>query len=82
MGKLPGVHQSTTTETPEAVVVKVALREESAIGAVVQALATSGGRILSLKKVEPTLEDVFIELCGHGLSEAEEPTAKPVTAPG
>jgi ABC-2 type transport system ATP-binding protein len=67
--KLPGVHQSTTTTTPTTVEVKVALREEPAIGAVVQKLVTSGGRILSLKKTEPTLEDVFIELVGHGLEE-------------
>ena len=26
-----------------------------------------GSRIVSLKKVEPTLEDVFVELVGHGL---------------
>src|SRR5947209_2672934 len=43
--KLPGVHQSTTTTTPTTVEVKVALAEESAIGAVVQQLVTSGGRI-------------------------------------
>ena len=71
LGKLPGVHQSTATTTPTTVELKVSLAEEPAIGAVVQALANSGGRILSLKKVEPTLEDVFIELVGHGLSEDE-----------
>jgi ABC-2 type transport system ATP-binding protein len=67
LGKLPGVHQSTTTTTPTTVELSVSLEEEEAIGAVVQAVATSGGRILSLKKVEPTLETVFIELVGHGL---------------
>ena len=51
---------------------KVSLEEEPAIGAVVQSLVTNGGRILSLKKVEPTLEDVFIELVGHGLEDLEE----------
>jgi ABC-2 type transport system ATP-binding protein len=79
LGKLPGVHQSTTVETPETVEVKVALEEEPVIGAVVQKLVTSGGRILSLKKVEPTLEDVFIELVGHGLHEDETTGA---AAPG
>jgi ABC-2 type transport system ATP-binding protein len=71
LGKLPGVHQSTTAETPETVELKVSLEEEPVIGAVVQKLVTSGGRILSLKKVEPTLEDVFIELVGHRLNEDE-----------
>jgi ABC-2 type transport system ATP-binding protein len=82
LGKLAGVHQSTAVEKPESVEVKVALFEEPAIGAVVQALATSGARILSLKKVEPTLEDVFIELVGHGLGDDEEPKTAPTSAPG
>jgi ABC-2 type transport system ATP-binding protein len=74
LAKLPGVHQATKTETPTTVDVKVSLAEEAAIGGVVQRLATGGGRILTLKKVEPTLEDVFIELVGHGLSEDDKAT--------
>ena len=74
VGKLPGVHQCTTETTPTTVELKVSLEEESAIGAVVQAIAAAGGRIITLKKTEPTLETVFIELVGHGLSEtAAEP---------
>ncbi len=67
--KLVGVHQSTATTTPTTVELKVSLDVESAIGAVVQALVARDCHILSLKKVEPTLEDVFIELVGHGLAE-------------
>ena len=70
VGKLPGVHQCTTTTTPTTVELKVSLETESAIGAVVQAIAAGGTTIISLKKVEPTLETVFIELVGHGLSES------------
>jgi ABC-2 type transport system ATP-binding protein len=73
VGRLAGVHQATRSETPTTVELKVALEEESAIGAVVQTVATRGGRILTLKKVEPTLEDVFIELVGHGLDDGERP---------
>jgi ABC-2 type transport system ATP-binding protein len=71
---IPGVHQATTTETPTTVELKVSLLEEHAIGAVVQKLVTDGGKILTLKKVEPTLEDVFIELVGHGLNDNEKTT--------
>jgi len=66
---LPGVHQATTTQTPTTVELKVSLAEEPAIGAVVQKVAGSGSRILTLKKVEPTLEDVFIELVGHRIDD-------------
>ena len=75
VGSLPGVHQSTVTSTPTTVELKVSLFEESVIGAVVQSLVTAGGRILTMKKVEPTLDDVFIELVGHGLAE-DDPGAK------
>jgi ABC-2 type transport system ATP-binding protein len=67
VSKIPGVHHATVTETPTTVELKVSLLEDSVIGGVVQSIATNGGKILTLKKVEPTLEDVFIELVGHGL---------------
>jgi ABC-2 type transport system ATP-binding protein len=78
VGRLAGVHQSTATTTPTTVELKVSLLDESVIGAVVQSLVTAGGRILTMKKVEPTLEDVFIELVGHGLSDDEALTQSAV----
>jgi ABC-2 type transport system ATP-binding protein len=72
VGALPGVHSATTTTSPTTVELKVSLLDEPAIGAVVQSLVGAGGRILTMKKVEPTLEDVFIELVGHGLADEEE----------
>jgi ABC-2 type transport system ATP-binding protein len=66
---LSGVHSLTVEAKPTSVELKVALEEETVIGAVVQSVLGSGARILTLKKVEPTLEDVFIELVGHGLSD-------------
>jgi ABC-2 type transport system ATP-binding protein len=71
---LPGVHQATRTETPTTIELKVSLDEESAIGGVVQQVAGSGARILSLKNVELTLEDVFIELVGHRIDDSEGET--------
>lgn len=68
MGKLPGVHHCSYTESPVAVDLKVALKEEAVVGSVVQEIVSAGSRILSLKKVEPSLEDVFVELVGHGLA--------------
>jgi ABC-2 type transport system ATP-binding protein len=73
VGALPGVHQVTTATTPTTVELKVSLLDEPTIGAVVQSLVAAGGRILTMKKVEPTLEDVFIELVGHGLSDDVPP---------
>ena len=68
---VPGVQQVTRRETPEAVELKVWLREDAFIGGVVQAVAANG-RLLTLSKVEPTLEDVFIELVGHGLQDGDK----------
>ena len=64
---LAGVRQATRTETPTTVELKVSLEEEPAIGSVVSKIAASGAKILTLRKVEPTLEDVFIEHVGHGI---------------
>ena len=69
--KLPGVHHCSRKETPDAVSLTVALDEERAVGAVVQQIVHGGSHILSLKKIEPTLEDAFIELVGHGLETVE-----------
>ena len=43
----------------------------SGIGAVVQHIVGGGAQILSLKKIEPMLEDAFVELVGHGLETPE-----------
>jgi ABC-2 type transport system ATP-binding protein len=71
LGRLPGVHQCSCTEGPTSVDLKVTLKEEAVVGAVVQEILSGGSRILSLKKVEPTLEDVFVELVGHGVRARE-----------
>jgi ABC-2 type transport system ATP-binding protein len=73
LGRLPGVHQCTSAAGPMVVDLKVALHDEAVVGAVVQEVLRGGSRILTLKKVEPTLEDVFVELVGHGLRGEEEP---------
>ncbi|MBV9125310.1 MAG: ABC transporter ATP-binding protein [Planctomycetes bacterium] len=67
LDRLPGVQQCTFAEGPTSVDLKVTLREEGVVGSVVQEIVNGGSQILSLKKVEPTLEDVFVEMVGHGL---------------
>ena len=68
--RVAGVKSATRSETPVSVELKVALAEDAVVGAVVQTLVERGAKIQTLKKVEPTLEDVFIELVGHGLGDA------------
>lgn len=48
------------------------LQDESAIGAVVTELTALDGRITSLQKNEPTLEDVFLKLVGRSLSDEDK----------
>jgi ABC-2 type transport system ATP-binding protein len=59
------------TPGEESAVLHLHLDKEPAIGAVVQTLVGAGSHILTLQRIEPTLEDVFIQLVGHGLSESE-----------
>ncbi|MDW5563978.1 MAG: ABC transporter ATP-binding protein [Methanomassiliicoccus sp.] len=47
--------------------VRLVLEDESAISDVISAVVVRGGKIVSLNKVEATLEDVFIEMVGRGL---------------
>jgi ABC-2 type transport system ATP-binding protein len=70
---VPGVRQAVATPRPESVGVRLALERDDAIGAVVQHVVASGSRVLSLTKVEPTLEDVFIAMVGHGLGDDATP---------
>jgi ABC-2 type transport system ATP-binding protein len=69
---LSGVHSLTLEAKPTSIDLKVALVDEPVIGAVVERILAGGSHILTLRKVEPTLEDVFIELVGHGLSEESQ----------
>src|SRR5579871_1002344 len=66
LGALAGVQQCTCAEGSASIDVRVTLQEEAVVGSVVQEILRGGSQILSLKKVEPSLEDAFIELVGHG----------------
>jgi ABC-2 type transport system ATP-binding protein len=49
--------------------VNLALVDDTALGDVVGALGGLGAHILALRKSEPSLEDVFVELVGRGFNE-------------
>jgi ABC-2 type transport system ATP-binding protein len=53
--------------------VNLVLEEDGALGAVVTALGGLGSQILALRKSEPTLEDVFVELVGRGFADEDAP---------
>ena len=76
--RLPGVLSATAAAAQDdgrerqTVEVNLTLEDDAALGTVVGALAGIGSHILALRKSEPSLEDVFVELVGRGFD--EEPT--------
>jgi ABC-2 type transport system ATP-binding protein len=80
--RLPGVLAASAAAGDEAnghadrqtVSVNLVLTEDAALGGVVSALGGIGANILALRKSEPTLEDVFVELVGRGFDDAEPET--------
>jgi ABC-2 type transport system ATP-binding protein len=57
----------------QTVEINLALVDDAALGGVVGALGGLGAHILALRKSEPSLEDVFVELVGRGFDE-DRPT--------
>jgi ABC-2 type transport system ATP-binding protein len=51
------------------VAVQLVLEDDAALAGVVSSLAAAGVHLRGIAKSEPTLEDVFVELVGRGLSE-------------
>jgi ABC-2 type transport system ATP-binding protein len=81
LARLPGVVSAALAADvdPEAqrVAVNLVLEEDGALGAVVTALGGIGSQILALRKSEPTLEDVFVELVGRGFADEGEAAPEP-----
>jgi len=77
IASLPGVVSANeAAAAPDAgarqtVVMNLVLEDDGALGQVVGALARTGSEILGLRKSEPTLEDVFVELVGRGFAESD-----------
>lgn len=68
---IPGVrnfayeHKIHTNRT----LLKFILENDSYISGVTEVISHNGSQILSLSKAEPSLEDVFVSLCGKGLED-------------
>src|SRR3954447_26998155 len=75
--RLPGVVTAAAAVTDQAegtgdrqtIEVNLSLIDDAALGGVVGALGGLGAHILALRKSEPSLEDVFVELVGRGFGD-------------
>jgi len=64
----------------QSVTLNLILEEDGALGGVVMALSRLGSHILALRKSEPSLEDVFVELVGRGFADEDGPAAAAAAA--
>jgi ABC-2 type transport system ATP-binding protein len=69
---LAGVNRVSVKELDGSTLLELFLAEEAALSGVIAAFTSQNGRILSLQKREPTLEDVFMTLVGRRMEEVEE----------
>jgi ABC-2 type transport system ATP-binding protein len=81
--QLPGVVSAAAAATdqadgegdgPHTVEVILALVDDKALSGVVGALGGIGSQIVALRKSEPSLEDVFVELVGRGFGDEDGST--------
>jgi ABC-2 type transport system ATP-binding protein len=68
---LPGVRQVVHTPGDGKSELEVILESDEAISGIISTLTSHQARVLNLQKREPTLEDVFVDLVGMSLAEAE-----------
>ena len=67
VGQLPGVKGLEVKEQPDRLEINFVLEDESVIADIISFITARKGKVLSLAKSQPTLEDVFIGLVGRGL---------------
>jgi ABC-2 type transport system ATP-binding protein len=70
--RLDGVHSVTHTPGDGQATLNFRLGEEAALASVITTLSGARVDILKLSKHEPTLEDVFVDLVGRSMEEAEK----------
>ena len=68
---IPGVSKVTHRDRDDRTAFEFLLQGEDVLAPVVARMTEKNAKILSLQKREPTLEDVFIDLVGRGLTDGE-----------
>jgi ABC-2 type transport system ATP-binding protein len=68
---LPGVRKVIHVPKDGTAELDLILEADDALGGVINLLTSNDVHILNLQKREPTLEDVFVDLVGHSIQEAE-----------
>lgn len=74
---IQGVEDFHQKEGLDGLKLEIILAEEAALAEVIGEITRQQGRILSLQKHEPTLEDVFVKLVGQRMEEVENAGATP-----
>jgi ABC-2 type transport system ATP-binding protein len=69
---LPGIQKVTCVEGEGSARLNIILNEEAALAVAINALTAAKVRIMKLTKHEPTLEDVFVTLVGHSMTDIEQ----------
>jgi ABC-2 type transport system ATP-binding protein len=69
---LPGVRQAVHQAGDGQSALELILEADEALAGVIAALTAHNAHLLNLQKREPTLEDVFVDLVGHSMAEAEK----------
>ncbi|MGB9636137.1 MAG: ATP-binding cassette domain-containing protein, partial [Thermoplasmata archaeon] len=67
LGKIEGIVGYTATQQDSKIKLKLVAKDDGIAGEVVSGIYRENGKVVSLHKVEPTLEDVFLKLTGRGL---------------
>ncbi|MCI0478166.1 MAG: ABC transporter ATP-binding protein, partial [Anaerolineales bacterium] len=68
---LAGVHKVTHRASDGRATLELMLDADDVVGGVINTLTTHHARLLNLRKREPTLEDVFVDLVGRSMTEVE-----------
>ena len=72
VSQVPGVQRADARASDGRTELRLQLADDGVIAGVVKALADRERRIFSLQKIEPSLEDVFVQIVGRRLEEADE----------